>query len=104
MMSLPAPPRMMLPAPKLVTPAPRNSCSPAIRAMPSAVSELPSGPFSAISAASALSPRRKSLNCDPDKPSTKAKRSKMPKLEDGSGGSKKSSMIMSASTPTLSNL
>ncbi|MCY1383830.1 hypothetical protein D9M69_719950 [compost metagenome] len=95
---------MMLPPPKEVTPAPRNSCSPAIRAMPSAVSTLPSGPFSAISAASALSPRRMSPNCEPDRPSTKAKRSKMPALEAGTGGSKKSSTIMSASTPAGSNL
>ena len=75
MMSLPSPPRMMLPEPNEVTPAPSRSCRPSIR--PMLVSTLP-GRRGADLAASASSPRRTSLKADPDRPSTSAKRSRIP--------------------------
>ena len=75
MTSLPPPPRMMLPPSNEVTPAPRMSCRPSIRAMPSLVSTLPRLPAAWISAASASSPSRMSLKVEPDRPSSWPKRS-----------------------------
>ncbi len=64
MRSLPAPPRMMLPSSNgAVTMAP----NPATRFTPATVSRWPTR-----SAATRLSPRRVSLNCQPESPSTRS--------------------------------
>ncbi|MNF82979.1 hypothetical protein D3C84_652910 [compost metagenome] len=96
-MSLPLPPRMMLPPSKKVTPAPRNSCSPAIR--PILVSTLPFAPAVGRVVASASSPRSTSAISEPDSPSTKSKRVSTEAPEPGICGWSKKRLLMSMVTP-----
>ncbi|MCY1542017.1 hypothetical protein D9M68_777380 [compost metagenome] len=109
-MSLPSPPRMMLPAPNEVTSpsAPnsgsrslRNCCRPSIRKI--LVSTLPYAPCVAIAAALASSPRRMSLRCDPDSPSTASKRASTDAPDAGIGASSKARRVKSTLAPNGSS-
>ncbi|MCY1284047.1 hypothetical protein D9M70_329400 [compost metagenome] len=107
-MSLPPPPRMMLPPSNSLTLPPSiwfsSVCRPLISAMPSASSTLPLALSLRMLSAVALSPRRMSLCAEPDSPSTSAKRSRIPALEAGTGGSNWSLTIRSTDTPRVSFL
>ncbi|MNF72467.1 hypothetical protein D3C84_544470 [compost metagenome] len=92
---------MMLPAPKEVTPAPRNSCSPVIREI--LVRMLPWIPWVAMAAASASSPRSMSLNLEPDMPSVDSKRDSREAEEGAIGASLKARRRMSMLTPAGSS-
>ncbi|MCY1218716.1 hypothetical protein D9M72_306650 [compost metagenome] len=95
--SLPLPPRRMLPPSKKVTPAPRNSCSPEISAM--LVSTLPLAPAVGRVAALESSPRSTSAIAEPDNPSTKSKRVSTEAPEPGICGWSKKRLLMSMVTP-----
>ena len=68
MMSLPAPPRRMLPLANDVTPLPSSACRPSIRAMPAASRTLPCAPARAKSAKTVSVPRNTSAKAEPEKP------------------------------------
>ena len=59
------------------------------------VSTLPVKPEAAITAASASSPRRMSLNFDPDRPSTDSNRASVDATDSGTGVSSKARKFMS---------
>ncbi|MNR23228.1 hypothetical protein D3C85_1402350 [compost metagenome] len=97
MMSLPLPPRIMLPAPNDVTPAPRNSCNPAIR--PMLVRMLPFTPEVEMAAASRSSPLRMSLWDEPARPSMNSKRVSKDAVDGVTGVSSKARRSNSMLTP-----
>ncbi|MNL06874.1 hypothetical protein D3C87_1275260 [compost metagenome] len=95
MMSLPAPPRRMLPPSNLSSAVPAMPSAP-LPALPTRsrrplirsklVSTLPLAPATASKSAVESSPLRKSAWADPDSPSTRSSRARIDALEPGTAG------------------